>query len=212
MRYTSAVLLQYNKFMNLLLDPNVAYVMLVGGFILAILALFSPGTGLLELGALFTLGLAGYSMLNLPFNLWALIVLILGVFPFLLAVRRSRQWVFLILSLAALIVGSVFMFRQENGLPAVNPFLATFVSLVAVGLLWVIGRKSLEAVLQQPSYDPKRLIGMTGEARTDIHREGSVYLGSEEWTARSEELIPAGNRVRVVGREGLVLLVELVQK
>ena len=48
--------------MNFLLDPNVAYLILVIGVILGMLALFTPGTGLLEIGALFTIFLAGYAM------------------------------------------------------------------------------------------------------------------------------------------------------
>jgi membrane-bound ClpP family serine protease len=34
-----------------------------------------------------------------------------------------------------------------------------------------------------------------------------VYAGGEEWTARSDALIPAGSQVKVVGREGVVLKV-----
>ena len=43
------------------------------------------------------------------FNLWALLILIRGVIPFILALRRSRRWIFLILSLIALTLGSVFL-------------------------------------------------------------------------------------------------------
>jgi membrane-bound ClpP family serine protease len=194
--------------MNLLLDPNVAYVMLVGGLVVAILALFSPGTGLLEIGALFILVLAGYSIANLAINWWALVLLLVGVVPFILAVRKSRQWIFLALALAFLVIGSVFLFRDEQGRPVINLVLALFVSLVAVGMLWIIGRKSLEAIGTPPSHDLNRLVGMIGEARTAIHHEGSVHVGGEDWSARSEVPIPAHAPVRVVGREGLVLLIE----
>ena len=67
--------------MNLLLDPNVAYVILVVGFVLGVLALFTPGTGILEIGALFAIFLAGYAVYSLPINLWALILLVVGVIP-----------------------------------------------------------------------------------------------------------------------------------
>jgi membrane-bound ClpP family serine protease len=194
--------------MNLLLDPNVAYLLLVGGFIVAILALFSPGTGLLEIGALFMLFLAGYSIYNLAFNSWALLVLILGVFPFLLALRKSRQWIFLALSLLALVVGSVFMFRQADGAPAINPWLAFLVSLLSVTFLWMVGRRGIEAIDLPLSHDLQRLPGLVGQAHTDIFQEGSAYVAGEEWSARSEVKIPLGSRVRVISRDGLVLTVE----
>lgn len=195
--------------MNILLDPNVAYVLLVGGFLLAILALFSPGTGLLELGALFSLLLAGYSIYNLPINGWAMLVLALGVFPFLLAVRRSRNWLFLVVSIAALVGGSLFLFRNESGGPAVNWALAAIVSLLTAGFMWLVARKGLEAVAR-PKASLDNLIGMTGEARTSVFHEGAVYVAGEEWTARSAAIIPAGSRVRVLAREGLLLIVEPV--
>lgn len=192
--------------MELLLNPNVAYLLLVGGFLLAILALFSPGTGLLELGALFSLLLAGYSIFNLPINAWALVVLILGVIPFVAAVQRWKRWPFLLVSMTALIVGSVFLFRVENGV-AVHPALAGLVSVLSVGLLWLVGRKGLEAVVR-PSDTLARLVGMQGEARTAIYREGTVYVNGETWTARSAAAVAPGTLVRVTGRDGLALIVE----
>jgi membrane-bound serine protease (ClpP class) len=194
--------------MTLPLDPNVAYLLLVGGFIIAILALFSPGTGLLEIGAIFTLFLAGYSIYYLEFNYWALLVLVLGVFPFLLALRKSRQWIFLALSLLALVVGTVFMFRQSNGALAINPWLAGLVSLLAVTFLWMVGRRGIEAIGLPLAHNLQNLPGLVGKAQSDIFEEGSVYVSGEDWSARSEVRIQAGTRVRVIRREGLVLTVE----
>jgi len=201
--------------MNVLLDPNFAYLMLVSGLFLAILALLAPGTGLLELGALFMLVVAGYSIYNLQINLWALGVLVLGIFPFLLAMRLSRQkifpqWVFMVLALLAMVIGSIFLLRQPDGAIAVNPVLAGVVSVVVVGLLWVIGSRAIEAMNRPVSTKLDRLVGLVGLARTRIYHEGSVYVGGEVWTARSQVEIPAGSKVCVLSREGLVLMVELV--
>lgn len=194
--------------MNFLLDPNVAYVLLVIGFIMAILALFSPGTGLIELGALFAIALAGYGMYSLPINWWALVILVLGVFPFLLALRRSRRMVFLVLSIVALIIGSIFLFRNPEGGPAINPFIAILTSTLAAGFMWFVARKGLDALGLHALNNREGLVGEIGEARTDIHQEGSVYAGGEEWSARSVEPVALGSKVRIIGREGLVLLVE----
>jgi membrane-bound serine protease (ClpP class) len=197
---------------NPLMDPNIAYLLLVVGMVLGILALFSPGTGLLEIGALFALVLAGIGAARLTINAWALLVLILGVVPFIFALRKSRRWIFLALSIAALIVGSVFLFVDAEGRPAVNFWLALVTSLVAIGLLWFIGIKGIEAIARRPDFDLDKLKELFGEAKTDIFREGTVYIGGEEWSAWSENEIPVGSRVRVVGREGLILQVEPVQE
>jgi membrane-bound serine protease (ClpP class) len=199
--------------MELLLNPNVAYLLLVFGFTLAILAIFSPGTGLLEIGALFALLLAGYSIFNLPFNLWALLILIIGVFPFLLALRKSKQLLYLVLSLGALIIGSIFLFRGENWWqPAVNPLLAGVSSLGLVAFFWIAIQKILEAEKKVPTHDLATLVGKIGEAKTDILQEGSVQVSGELWSATSKQEIPNGVQVRIIGREGLILEVEQVKR
>jgi len=197
--------------MNIFLDPNVAYLVLVVGFLLGVLALFTPGTGFLEIGTLFAMFWAGYSIYNLPFNLWALIILLVGVLPFLLALRRFKQWYWLVPAIISIILGSVFLFRGENGGPAINPILASVVSVLAVLFLWFIGRKSIDAMREIPNQDLSRLIGVVGEARTNIGQDGTVYAAGEEWSARSDEKIRAGSQVRIVNREGLILVVETVK-
>ena len=194
-----------------LLNPNVAYLMLVAGFLLAVLALFSPGTGFLEIGALFLLVLAGYSIATQPINWWALVILVLGVFPFLLALRRSGRWWYLLISIVALVVGSVFLIRPQDGGMAVNPWLALITSMASIGLLWLIGTRGMEA-LRRPKASQDDVIGKLGVARTDIHLEGTVYVGGEEWSARSEAFIPAGSPVKAVRREGLSVIVEKAEK
>ena len=46
-----------------------------------------------------------------------------------------------------------------------------------------------------------------GTARTDIAPRGKVFVRGELWDAVAETAVPAGERVEVVGAEGLVLQV-----
>lgn len=194
--------------MDFLLDPNVAYLVLLVGILLSMLAIVSPGTGLLEVGAFFALALAGYSIYNLNINFWALIVIMLSVIPFLLAVRTPRREYLLALALLGLLVGSIFLFARENGLPSVNLGLALVTSALMTGFLWIAVRKSIQASLARPVHDLETLIGKQGEARTDVRDEGSVQINGELWSARSEQAIPAGSHVRVLRRDGFILVVE----
>lgn len=198
--------------MDIFVNPNLAYLLLVAGALLAMLAIFTPGTGILEIGALFMLILASWQAFLLEINLWALILLALGVFPFLLAVRKSRKLVYLGIAIVAFVLGSSFLFRGDAWyLPAVNPFLALATSLLAGGYLWIAINKVLEAELTLPSHDLSALMGDIGETQSEVHNEGSVQVAGELWTARSDQLIPAGTRVRVIGREGFFLIVEKVE-
>lgn len=196
--------------MDFLLDPNIAYLILLGGVVLAFLAIVTPGTGMLEVGALFCFLLAGYAIYNLPMNWWALLLLVLSVVPFIYAVRKPKREMYLGLSILLLVVGSVFLFAVDGWKPAVNPLVALISSGLVAFLLWVIVRKSIQAADVRPTHDLDALMGQFGEARTKVHDDGSVYVNGELWSAKSGSEIPAGSHIRVVRREGFILVVEKV--
>lgn len=194
--------------MDFLLDPNVAYLFLLAGVLLGLMALITPGTGLFEIGMLFCLALAGYAIYNLSFNLWALIVLVLSVVPFVYAVQKPKREWSLALAILGLVIGSVFMFATDGWQPAVNWLLALVSSVLYAGFIWFAVHKSLQAALTRPSHDLSALVGQIGEAKTRINLEGTVQVAGELWSARSEKSIPDGSPVRVIGRDGFVLVVE----
>jgi membrane-bound ClpP family serine protease len=69
-------------------------------------------------------------------------------------------------------------------------------------------QKTLQALHALPSHDLSTLVGQVGEAKTRIHTDGSVQVGGELWSARSEKSIPSGSSIKVIAREGFVLVVE----
>ena len=195
--------------LEILLDPNVAYLLLWAGITLALLAILSPGTVLLELSAFILLIAAGVTLFFLDVNYWALGVMALGVIFFLMSLRYTKQWWYLAIAIVCLVVGSIFIFRGENWWdPAVNPFLALIVSGLSGVFFWVVTRKILEARQARPTHDLDNLIGTIGESKSEVHRDGSVQIGSELWSAESELPIPNGTRIRVVGIKGFTLVVE----
>ncbi len=194
--------------MELLVNPNIAYVLLVLGTIMLMMSMVTPGTHVLEIGTLLLLLLAGYDVFRLGFNLWALIVLVLSLVPFIYAIQKPKRELFLALSFLGLVVGSVYLFPSPGLVPAVNPFLALIVSILATGFLWLVIRKGIQIHHTQPQQDLETLIGQVGQAKTPVHADGSVQVASELWSARSASPIPAGDRVKVLAREGFTLIVE----
>jgi membrane-bound serine protease (ClpP class) len=194
--------------MDILLDPNIAYLILLAGLLLGMMAIVTPGTGVFEVGAFFGLALAGYEVYNLSFNGWALVVLALSIVPFVYAIQKPKRELFLGLAILLLVVGSVFLFVRENGQPAVNPFLAVTTSALVAGFLWLAIRKTMQAMQSKPAHDLDGLVGQIGKTQTTIHEEGSVQVAGELWSARSAEPISAGSHIRVVRREGFILVVE----
>jgi membrane-bound serine protease (ClpP class) len=194
--------------MDFLLDPNVAYLILLGAVLLAMMSLAAPGTGLFEIGAFLCIVLAGYSIYQLSFNWWALVLVGFSILPFVYAIQKPKRELYLALSILLLVVGSVFIFPRTGNQVVVNPLVAIVGSVLVTGFLWVAVRKSMEAAGVRPSHDLNGLVGKIGEAKTQVEEEGSVQVDGELWSARSEKTIPAGSSVRVLRREGFVLIVE----
>jgi membrane-bound serine protease (ClpP class) len=194
--------------MDFLLEPNIAYLILLSGVLLGLMAIVTPGTGLFEVGAFFCLALAGYAVYSLSFNWWALIILVLSIIPFVYAIQKPKREIYLGLSIFLLVIGSVFMFAVDGWKPAVNPFVALVTSGLLSAFLWIIVRKTVQAASARPVHDLGTLVGSIGEARSKIHEEGSVYILGEMWSAKSDNLIPDGSSIRVVRREGFILVVE----
>ncbi|MBE0672930.1 MAG: hypothetical protein IH588_20320 [Anaerolineales bacterium] len=196
--------------MDFLLNPNVAYLILLSGILLGLMAIVTPGTGLFEVGAFFCLLLAGYAVYNLSFNWWALIILVLSIVPFIYAVQKPKRELYLGVSIFLLVLGSVFLFAVDGWKPAVNPFVALVTSGLLSAFLWIVVRKTVQAASARPVHDLDALVGLIGEARSRIHEEGSVFVAGEMWSARSEKSIPVGSPIRVVRREGFILVVEKI--
>ncbi|MEA1979219.1 MAG: NfeD family protein [Chloroflexota bacterium] len=194
------------------LFPSLLYLLLVAGIWLTALAVVNPGTGALEIFALAALGLVALGTIYVPFNAWALIVLVLGGVLFIASLRLPRPEVWLSLSALALSVGSVFLFQPAGGGAAVHPLIALSVSLLTLGYFWWAIRSAINAQRARPTMDPDRVIGKIAEVRTELNPVGSVYALGELWTARSESRIRVGKRVIVVDREGLMLLVEIQEE
>lgn len=187
--------------------PDILYVLFVLGLWTLALAVVTPGTGVLEVLAVGGLGLAAVGTALVPINGWALIPLVLGVAFFAVSLLGRRTWLWLLLAGAAESLGSAFLFVTPAGSPAVDPFLAVLTSALTVGFFWLAVGKAIIAQKSSLRVEPLNVVGRTGEARTPIDPTGSAYVAGELWSARSENPIAVGARVRVIARDGLILTV-----
>lgn len=195
--------------MDIVMTINMAYFVLLIGVMMAVFALLTPGTGFLELGALGGLVVAGWAIFTLPINSWALFVLVLGVFPFMMALRKTKRKVYLAVSAGTMAFGSAYLFQgSEWWLPGVNPLVALVGSVSSGWLLWIMAVKVMEADAIMPTHNLNEIVGSIAETRSTVYHEGSVYADGELWSARSLKQIKQGKTVRILGREGLILLVE----
>jgi membrane-bound ClpP family serine protease len=173
--------------MDILFDPNIAYLLVVSTFLLLWSSYASPGTGIIEAAALIALILSGWAMFVLPINLWALGLLLLVIFP-VVAYRATQRMVFLILAILMLEVGSVFIFAGEDWRPIVNPFLAIIVSAGTGFYYWLSTTKIIEAERNPLAHNP------------DAHRRRTVERPQRAADPKRQQ--SAGDRPRRAGAGG----------
>ena len=201
--------------MEFLINPNMAYIFIVFAVLASMASILIPGTGLSEMVLIFCATVAGLEIYLLSLqgefiNFWALLILALSVIPFIFSIRATKsRWLLLAGTIILMTGGSSFLFTNESGWPAgVNPILAGIISIMNAALVWIGVERSVDAMRQRPFQDLDTLVGQVGEARTAVHRDGSVQVAGELWSARSEKPIEAGSAVRVLQRDGFVLFVE----
>lgn len=197
--------------MDLLINPNIAYLLLVTAVLLLLWTAYNPKPTWPKVWMVLCLLAGGYEFVYLKGNPWAFLVVALSPLPFFLALRQARIYSPLILiTILMLTMGSAFLFVDEEAGLLVNSGLAAIVSVFGAFYIWIVMGRLGKAESTILSDDPGSLVGLIGEVRADIepYSTGSVLVEGEIWRARSKEFIPAGRAVRVLRQDAYVLTVK----
>ena len=189
-------------------SPNIAYILMLIGIYGIIFELSNPGAIYPGVIGAISLVLAFYALQVMPVNYAGLALILLGL-VFMVAEAFVPSFGILgIGGMISFITGSII--RWDD--PELNislPLVFGTALVVGVFSIWVLGRL-LRLRKVTPTIGREEMIGMIGEAREDFDRSGRVYVHSELWTAETTEPVEQGQKVRVVGLEGLRLRVEPV--
>jgi len=197
-----------------LVNPDVAYLLIVAAVMMFILTAARPTSILLKVGMAVCLVVAGYEFSQLNGNIWALLVVAFSPLPFFVAIRQPRPSSTLaIITIAMLTLGSVFLFWTADGWLYLMP-LAGLVAIVCGRIIWILFLRIRDGRRTRLGDNPGSLVGVVGMTRTNIEKfdTGMVEIEGELWTARSDRPISAGSMVRIIHFDGLVLTVEKVEK
>jgi len=196
-----------NSFFHLLTNPNVAYIFLILGLWSVVMSIVVPGTGLHEAAALVSLGLAAAGLLILPFSWVGLGFIVLSMVLILAEVHFPSHGALLLIGTILMGLGGVLLFPTTTagsaaGLSWITILGAPLISTVVFGFLISLG---LAAQRRPVLQDLRKLIGAHGVTRTEVSREGTVYVAGEDWSATAETKIPPDTDVVVLDRLGLRL-------
>jgi len=203
----------WEKLLNVLSDPTIAYILLMIGMYGIMFELFSPGAILPGIAGVIALILAFYSMQTLPVNYAGLALIIFGVILFLLEIKIVSHGLLAIGGTVSLFLGSVMLIKPGSSMEFSSISRAVIYSvtvLSALFFLFVLGA-GLRAQRRKVVTGAEAMTGATGEVIEILDPSGIVELNGEIWAAESVSgTIAKGEKVKVRERKSLKLFVEKV--
>jgi membrane-bound serine protease (ClpP class) len=196
-------------FWQLLINPDVVYLLFITGLWAVVAAWTVPGTGLPEVAAATCLTLAFIGLAQLPINLAGLFLIFLSLGLFVADLKVHQSGALLLGGAVALALGSLFLFRVEGESRArVSYWLIALVTLGSGGFFGIALTRVMRAQSRPLQMGLETVVGASGYAVGDLAPMGTVQVRSELWSALADdEPITAGEEVVVVGVEGVKLKV-----
>ena len=200
------------KMLNILSDPNVAYILFLLGLYGLIFELYSPGAIFPGIIGGICIILALYTMHTLPVNYAGLALIVFGIILFLLEIKIVSHGLLAIGGVLSLLLGSMMLIRTNQAWSIAS--LSWSVIITAVGIsslffLFVVGM-GIKAQRAKPVTGLEAMIGEIGHAISELNPAGTVRMHGEIWRAISPAgLIPEGKKVIVTGFQNFTLQVEL---
>ena len=198
-------------FLHGLLDPNLAFIFFWLGLAFIVAEFFVPGGVVGTLGVLMLVA-SLVALGTLPVQLIGVVLLVASIVFFVLELMHPGVGLPAFAGVVCLVLGGLFLF--DTSVPGVSvswwvivpvAAFATFFFLVAIRAAMRLRHKGATTRDQE-------LVGVEGVVLRDLRPRGVIQIASEHWTAEATSGTPRkGDRVRVVGMEGLKLKVVPVE-
>jgi len=198
-----------NRFLDVLASPDIAVLLMLAGMLGIYVEFTNPG--LIVPGAVGAVCLVlGFVALQiLPFSWLGLFLLIAGLGLFFAEIFVTSYGLLFLGGVACFLMGGSMLFDM----PEVNDLNVSFWSVLmpsvtAMSLFAGVVVFAVTRSMRMPEITGTgELVGLEGKSQTDLDPEGMVFVRGEIWKARASEPLAAGERVEVVGVEGLELRV-----
>lgn len=202
-----------DKLLNVLSDPNIAYILMLMGMFGILFELYNPGAILPGIVGVISLILAFYTMHTLPINYAGLALIIFAIVLFILEIKIVTHGLLAVGGVISLLLGSMMLIRASSSLEFVKlsrSVIFTSTAVTSLFFLFVLGL-GLKAQRRKPVTGMEGMIGLTGESLGTLSPLGKVRVHGELWNAESiSENIDQGKKIRVTGIKNLKLYVEEV--
>ena len=197
-----------DRFLALITDPNIAYILMMVGMLGIFFELQNPGVVLPGVIGGISLILAFFAFQSLPIN-WAGVLLILfGVALLIAEIKIASHGVLTIGGVISMVLGSFMLYdAPEVGFRVSWAVIVPTVGATAGLFVWAVSA-GVRAMRRPAVTGVAGMVGRLAVARGNLGPEGHVNVDGEIWRAVAEGgAIPAGEKVRVTAVDGLTLRV-----
>ncbi len=198
-----------SQLMHTVASPPVAYLLFVIGLALILFELFTAGVGVAGMVGAGSLVLGSYGLAALPTNPIGVALLLLALAGYAIDVQTGVPRAWSAIATTAFVIGSFVLFDGIS--------LSWITLLVAiVGMTWamVAGMPAMVRTrFSTPTIGREWMVGEHGVAVGKVSPDGIVTVRDAPWRARTNRATPieAGQEVRVVSIDGLLLEVEPIE-
>jgi membrane-bound serine protease (ClpP class) len=198
------------KVLNILADPNIAYILMMAGLLGLYMEFSHPGVIFPGVAGAICLLLALASFQLLPLNYTGLTLIALGVGLLVAEMFVPSFGVLGVGGIIALAFGSLLLFDTENSDLIVDKSIV-FTAVATVGAI-MLALSYLVFRTQQvkPAMGMDALVGTVGEVRMALAPAGQIFVRGEYWNARADSPIEVNAKVEVIGYDGMMLKVRRV--
>lgn len=197
-----------NKILNVLSNPNIAYILLMIGMMGIYFELSNPGNIFPGVAGAICLILAFFAFQTLPINYAGLALMILSAILFLLEIKVTSHGILAIGGTISLLLGSLMLIDSDV------PYLQISLSVIIPAVLATVAfftfaiYFALKAQKRKVTTGEAGLVDEVAEVKQMKNGRGVVFVHGEYWQALGTEDFPEGTKVKIIGVEGMVLKVD----
>jgi membrane-bound serine protease (ClpP class) len=197
-----------DRVLNVITDPNVAYILMMLGMLGLFFELSNPGVVLPGVIGGISLILAFFAFQSLPINYAGVLLILFGIVLLIAEIKIVSHGVLALGGIVSMALGSLMLFdAPELGFRVSWWAIVPMVGLTS-GLFLFVVAAGVRALSHRPLQGPSGLVGTLGIVRERLAPEGHVLVHGELWRAVAEGgSLEPGAQVRVLAVDGLTLRV-----
>ena len=198
------------KFLNILANPNVAYLLMMAGLLGLYVEFTHPGVFFPGIagGICLLLGMAALQVL--PINYSGLALIGLGLALLISELFLPSFGILGVGGIVAFVLGSLLLFDTPESNLAVDRNIVYAAAATFAGFTLLVSYLVVRSQRRKPALGREGLVGEVGEVRQRIAPDspaGRIFVHGEYWNADADRIIEVGERVEVVRVDGMRLTV-----